>query len=65
MKGVRYITDEDGRKTALIIELEKLKELKSGEDFIEELEDTLDIILREDEPAKSWSYVKEKLYAQV
>ena len=61
MNGVRYITDEAGHKTAVVIELEKLREIKGKDEFFEELEDTLDIILREDEPSEDWDKVKERL----
>jgi hypothetical protein len=61
MNGVRYITDEAGHKTAVVIELEKLREIKAKDEFFEELEDTLDIILREDEPSADWNKVKNDL----
>jgi hypothetical protein len=61
MNGVRYITDEAGHKTAVVIELEKLREIKAKDEFFEELEDTLDIILREDEPSVDWDKVKNDL----
>lgn len=61
MEGVKYITDEAGHKTAVVIELEKLREIKTKDEFFEELEDTLDIILREDEPSVDWNKVKNDL----
>lgn len=61
MKGVSYITNGKGKKTALVIDLEKLKKIKSAHEFMEELEDTLDIILRSDEPAEDWKAVKKDL----
>ena len=61
MNGVRYITDEAGHKTAVVIELEKLREIKAKDEFFEELEDTLDIILREDEPSADWEKAKNDL----
>jgi hypothetical protein len=61
MNGVRYITDEAGHKTAVVIELEKLREIKTKDAFFEELEDTLDIILREDEPSADWDKIKDDL----
>lgn len=61
MKGIRYITDEGGKKTALVIELKQLKEAGSAHEFVEELEDTLDIILRDDEKPEDWEKVKKHL----
>ncbi len=61
MDGVKYITDEAGHKTAVVIELEKLRDIKTKDEFFEELEDTLDIILREDEPSVVWEKVKNDL----
>jgi hypothetical protein len=61
MKGVKYLTDEAGHKTAVVIDLDRLREIKAKDEFFEELEDTLDIILREDEPAEDWDKVKEHL----
>jgi hypothetical protein len=54
-------TDEAGHKTAVVIELEKLRDIKTKDEFFEELEDTLDIILREDEPSVVWEKVKNDL----
>jgi hypothetical protein len=61
MKGLRYITDEAGKKTALVIELAQLKAAGSAHEFVEELEDTLDIILREEEKSEDWEKVKADL----
>jgi hypothetical protein len=61
MDGVKYITDEAGHKTAVIIDLEKLREIKAKDEFFEELEDTLDILLREDEPSEEWNKIKDEL----
>jgi hypothetical protein len=61
MKGVSYIMNEKGKKTALVIDLEKLRKIKSAHDFMEELEDTLDIVLRSDEPAEDWKAVRKQL----
>lgn len=61
MKNVKYITDGAGNKTALVIELRKLRKAKSSRQFLEEIEDTLDIILREHEPNEDWKKVKSQL----
>ena len=61
MEGIKYITDEAGHKTALIIDLKNLKEATSTHDFVEELEDTLDVILRENETGEDWNAMKNDL----
>ena len=61
MDGLKYITDEAGHRTAVVIDLDKLREIKAKDEFYEELEDTLDIILREDDPGEDWDKVKEQL----
>jgi len=61
MSGVNYITDESGHKTAVVIDLDKLREVKAKDEFFEELEDLLDIVLREDEPSDDWDKVKDDL----
>jgi len=58
MKGVNFITDENNRKTAVIIKL------KTIEQHQEEIEDLLDVIVaesRKDEPKRSWEDVKKSL----
>ncbi len=58
MKGVQYITDDNNRRTAVIIEL------KTIEDYQERVEDLLDVIVaesRRDEPKRSWADVKKSL----
>jgi hypothetical protein len=61
MSGVNYITDESGHKTALVIDLAKLREVRSKDELFEELEDLVDIVLREDEPSEDWDKAKEDL----
>lgn len=61
MSGVNYITDGSGHKTAVVIDLDKLREIKAKDEFFEELEDLLDIVLREDEPSEDWDKVKDDL----
>ena len=62
---VQYVTNGKGKKTALVIDLEKLKKIKSAYEFMEELEDTLDIILRTDEPAEDWKTLRKGLLKRV
>ena len=58
MKGVNFITDDQNRRTAVIIEL------KTIEKHQEDVEDLLDVIIaesRKDEPKRSWEDVKKSL----
>ena len=58
MKGVNFITDNNNRRTAVIIEL------KTIEKHPEDVEDFLDGIIaesRKDEPKRSWEDVKKSL----
>ena len=58
MKGISYITDNQNRKTAVVIELKTL------EKYDEQIEDLFDAIIadsRKDEPSVSWEEVKKKL----
>ena len=58
MKGVQFITDENNKRTAVIIKL------KTIEQHQEEIEDLLDVIVaesRKDEPKRSWADVKKTL----
>ncbi len=55
MEGIKFVVDEKGEKTAVLIDLKKHREL--WEDF----EDTLTAELRADEPRESLKSVKEKL----
>ena len=61
MKGVNYITDDNNRRTGVIILLE------TNEEHQEEIEDLLDVIIaesRKDEPKRSWAKVKKSLKAK-
>ncbi|MDP3284706.1 MAG: hypothetical protein Q8M56_09805 [Desulfobacterales bacterium] len=55
MKGIQYIMDEAGKKTAVIINLKKHGEI--WEDFY----DSLTARLRADEPREPFQCVKERL----
>ena len=58
MKGVSFVTDDNNRKTAVIIELKALeKNQKKIEDFI----DVLIAESRKDEPKRSWQDVKKSI----
>jgi len=58
MKGVNFITDDKNRRKAVIIQL------KTIEQYPEDIEDLLDVIVaesRRDEPKRSWEEVKKSL----
>lgn len=55
MKGVRFLTDENGKKVAVQIELEKYREL--WEDFY----DVLTAEQRVEEPSEPYLKVREKI----
>jgi hypothetical protein len=58
MEGIQYVTDDKGRKTAVLIDLKKYGEL--WEDFY----DSLIARQRADEPRESLEVVREKLRRQ-
>ncbi|HEX8163881.1 MAG TPA: hypothetical protein VF538_18575 [Pyrinomonadaceae bacterium] len=58
MEGIQYVTDDEGRKTAVLIDLKKFGEL--WEDFY----DALLARERADEPRESLKVVREKLRRQ-
>ncbi len=58
VKGVQFVTDTDGRKVAVLLDLEEWGEL---------WEDIYDNILAEEranEPTESWEAVKERLRSE-
>ena len=55
MKGIRYVVDDDGQKTAVVIDLERYGELW------EDLYDSLTAALRKHEPRESLIQVKRRL----
>ena len=61
MKGVSFVTDDNNRKTAVIIELKALEKNQK------KIEDFLDVIIaesRKDEPKCSWQDVKRSLHSK-
>lgn len=66
MEAINYLTDAEGRKKALVIDLDELKRNgQSGRDVVdylqEELEDLLDLALVKDEETIPWTEVKSQL----
>ncbi len=61
MKGVSFVTDDNNRKTAVIIELKALEKNQK------KIEDFLDVVIaesRKDEPKRSWQDVKRSLHSK-
>ncbi len=58
MKGIQYLVDDNGEKTAVQIDLKEYREL--WEDFY----DCIIFKLRSDEPRESFEVVKERLMEQ-
>jgi len=61
MKGISYLTDEVGRKKAVVIDFDLLKDRDSLLDILEDIEDEIAIDLRKDEPSLNWNDVRESL----
>jgi PHD/YefM family antitoxin component YafN of YafNO toxin-antitoxin module len=55
MKGIRYVVDDDGQKTAVVIDLKQYGELW------EDLYDALTAAQRQHEPRESLTQVKRRL----
>ena len=60
MKGVQYLTDNNGSKTALLINLKKHD--KSINELIEDLLDVIECEKLKDEPTVSFEKVIKNLY---
>ena len=66
MEAINYLTDAEGRKKAIVIDLDELKRSgQTGHDVVmqlqEELEDLLDIALVKNEETIPWEDVKKQL----
>ena len=66
MSAINFLTDTDGRRKAIVIDLEEFKHNeKSGEqtveELLEELEDLLDIELTKNQETIPWEVVKQQL----
>jgi len=69
MTGINYVLDEHGEKTALLIDLQKLRQTGSNEkdvmEFIEDIEDVLAVELSKTENNYSnWEEAKIRLKAK-
>lgn len=66
MEAINYLTDAEGRKKAIVINLDEMKRSgQTGHDVVmylqEELEDLLDIELTKNEETIPWETVKKQL----
>ncbi len=66
MEAINYLTDADGRRKAIVIDLDELKRSgQTGHDVImylqEDLEDLLDVELVKHEETVAWADLKQEL----
>ncbi len=66
MEAINYLTDANGKRKAVVIDLAELKRSgQTGHDVIaylqEELEDLIDLELRKDEEVIPWQEAKQTL----
>ncbi|MDR0738215.1 MAG: hypothetical protein LBF39_03965 [Prevotellaceae bacterium] len=68
MNGINFVTNASGAKTAIMIDLNTLRQHPaSGSEVVqylsslEELEDIIDVELSRTEPSESWQMAKERL----
>ncbi len=59
MKGINYVTNDKGEKVAVIIDLKEHD--KAINQYIEDLEDLIDLELRKDEQSIPWNEAKKRL----
>ena len=59
MKGINYVNNDKGDKIAIMIDLEKIKDITEAEK--EDIEDLIAIELRKYEPTTDWEIIKKNL----
>ena len=69
MEAINYLTDADGRKKAIVIDLDELKRSgQTGHDVVlylqEDLEDLLDVELVKHEETIPWEELKKQLKSE-
>jgi ribonuclease D len=71
MNGIHFVTNTSGTKTAIMIDLDILRQRPtSGRDVLqqlsslEDIEDIIDVELSRAEPSESWHTVKSRLKSQ-
>jgi len=60
MKGISFLTDEEGQKKAVVIDFDLLKDRDSLLDILDDIEDEVAINLRKDESSVDWEEVYKK-----
>ncbi len=58
MKGISYLTDQDGQKKAIVIDFDLFKNRDTLLEIIEDIEDEISIDLRRDEPSFDWDQIR-------
>lgn len=61
MKGISYLTDEVGKKKAVVIDLDLLKHRENLADILEDIEDAVAIESRKDEESLDWDSARNGL----
>jgi hypothetical protein len=71
MNGINFVTNASGTKTAIMIDLDVLRQHPaSGREVVQQLssletiEDIIDVELSRTEPSESWQTVKNRLKSQ-
>ena len=59
MEGINYVTDDKGRKIALMIDLKNIK--KYTDEDIEDIEDLISIELRKNNPKIDYRKIRKQL----
>ena len=64
MKGISFLTDEEGQKKAVVIDFDLLKDRDSLLDILDDIEDEVTINLRKDESSVDWEEVRSSLVSK-
>ena len=64
MKGISYLIDDIGQKTAVVIDFNLLKQRDSLLEILEDIEDEIAVDLRKNEESSDWNSVRAALIAK-
>ncbi|MCF0043696.1 hypothetical protein [Dyadobacter fanqingshengii] len=64
MKGISYLIDDVGQKTAVVIDFDLLKQRDSLLEILEDIEDEIAIDLRKNEESSDWDSVRAALISK-
>ncbi|MCE7068629.1 hypothetical protein [Dyadobacter sp. CY326] len=64
MKGISYLTDEEGHKKAVVIDFDLLKDRDNLLDILDDIEDEVAINLRKNEPSLDWEEIRSSLISK-